>query len=68
MNPKLAWEEAQAKLSDFDREAAHRHMEGEAHRACQVCGLASSPDAHNCEHCSHPFKVDQPLWNWPAGP
>lgn len=60
MNPKLAWEEAQAKLADYRREAAHRHMEGEAHKACSACGLANSPAAQHCEHCGHDLRTVTP--------
>lgn len=67
MNPKLAWEEVQAKMADMDREAARRHMEGEAHRACKVCGLQNTPGAVTCEHCGRPLK-DTGFWNWPTGP
>lgn len=53
MNPNLAWEEAQAKLADFRREAEHLHIEGEAHRACKVCGLNNDPAAEYCHYCGH---------------
>ena len=69
MNPNLAWEETRAKLADYRREADHRHMEGEAHRACEACGLANTPTAHHCEHCG--AKLNEPrilLWGWPTGP
>ncbi len=68
MNPNLAWEEAQAKLADYRRVAERRHMEGEAHRACNVCGLPNSPAAQHCEHCGARFAVQGALWNWPTGP
>jgi uncharacterized OB-fold protein len=61
MNPKLIWQETQAKLADYDRAAAQRQREGEAHRACKVCGLLNSPEAQACAHCGRPLANDKPL-------
>jgi ribosomal protein L37E len=51
MNPNLVWDEMKAKMADARREAEHRHMEGEAHRACQVCGATNHVHATTCSAC-----------------
>ncbi len=68
MNPNIAWEEAQAKLADLRREAEHRHMEGEAHRACKVCGLTSGSSAEHCQHCGHKLHLSDLRWRKRSGP
>jgi uncharacterized paraquat-inducible protein A len=53
MNPDPIWEELKASMADWKREAHHRHMEGEAHRACSACGSLNATDASVCTTCGH---------------
>ncbi len=60
MNPNLIWEELQAKMGDSRREAAHRHLEGEVHRACQVCGADNPEHAVACSTCGVKLRPIRP--------
>jgi uncharacterized paraquat-inducible protein A len=60
MNPDLIWDEVKASMADWKREAQHRHLEGEAHRACSVCGTVNDAEAAVCTTCGHRFPKFDP--------
>lgn len=51
MNPNLIWDELRAEMADNRQLAEHRHLEGEVHRACWVCGAENPEHGIACTTC-----------------